>query len=412
MGKLLKIIKINILSLIALPLLLVATASKLIAKALEKIAVIVSMTFLTLGLGLLFAIIKNPNGFLMILAYCVICLFLIFIAYLIIHFCWTIVTLIWTYIVLIFSLIYEYAYLGYLKLYDVCTADYALLNLKGEKKSHAVFCFLYSVLKGLNRVIILFASASLYLAFAASAILVIASLADLSHDIRSTFGINLFTYLSGFDTFSLVEGIVMYLAIMATVIVTLIALGIEWHEWAMELKMTSDEYSEYVKQLQQKELDVADMEQDEDNETLEKLNRHLEQVETLQKEVDDALVLSDNPILRSSWSEYLHSVTDILETINSYDGKVPYKAFKKLVPQIERLDKLKETIQKTVDRQKEEAGDPIKASVFFSGCTTQEKLEKRYKSLCKAYHPDSEGGDEESFKNLQAEYEKIKAYLS
>ncbi len=62
MEKIIKILKINILSLIALPLLLIATASKLIAKALEKISVIIGMLVITLFLIMGFEFVKNPTG--------------------------------------------------------------------------------------------------------------------------------------------------------------------------------------------------------------------------------------------------------------------------------------------------------------------------------------------------------------
>ncbi len=42
---------------------------------------------------------------------------------------------------------------------------------------------------------------------------------------------------------------------------------------------------------------------------------------------------------------------------------------------------------------------------YFAGCETKEQLEKRYRSLVKIYHPDSGAGDEESFKQIKAEYD-------
>lgn len=45
-------------------------------------------------------------------------------------------------------------------------------------------------------------------------------------------------------------------------------------------------------------------------------------------------------------------------------------------------------------------------SIFFQGCETKDKLEKTYKSLCRAYHPDN-GGDEETFKRMNEEYNKL-----
>jgi len=86
MEKTFKIFKINFLSIIALPLLLIATASKLIAKALEKVSVIISMLFLTILLILGFEIFKNPQSsfqaILYLLAFVFICGLFILIGFL------------------------------------------------------------------------------------------------------------------------------------------------------------------------------------------------------------------------------------------------------------------------------------------------------------------------------------------
>ena len=59
MEKILKIAKINLLALVGLPLLLIATACKLVSKALEKIGIIVGMLLLTGALSLFFSFLKN-----------------------------------------------------------------------------------------------------------------------------------------------------------------------------------------------------------------------------------------------------------------------------------------------------------------------------------------------------------------
>lgn len=45
---------------------------------------------------------------------------------------------------------------------------------------------------------------------------------------------------------------------------------------------------------------------------------------------------------------------------------------------------------------------------FFMGCANIDELNKRYKNLCKVYHPDVNAGNEEIFKMVQNEYEKLK----
>ncbi len=46
--------------------------------------------------------------------------------------------------------------------------------------------------------------------------------------------------------------------------------------------------------------------------------------------------------------------------------------------------------------------------VYFKNCNTLEELEARHRSLAKAYHPDSNAGDTESYQEMQEEYERIK----
>lgn len=48
------------------------------------------------------------------------------------------------------------------------------------------------------------------------------------------------------------------------------------------------------------------------------------------------------------------------------------------------------------------------ASNYFNGCNSLESLQKRYKDLCKVYHPDMGNGSAEIFTEIQAAYENLK----
>lgn len=52
--------------------------------------------------------------------------------------------------------------------------------------------------------------------------------------------------------------------------------------------------------------------------------------------------------------------------------------------------------------------ESINSPSFFSGCHTKEEVAKRYKALVKVYHPDSGVGDEDTFKKIKDEYEKLR----
>ena len=51
-------------------------------------------------------------------------------------------------------------------------------------------------------------------------------------------------------------------------------------------------------------------------------------------------------------------------------------------------------------------------NLFFAGCNSVDAVEKRYKSLAKVYHPDMPTGDEETFKMMREEYEKVKGKIN
>lgn len=49
---------------------------------------------------------------------------------------------------------------------------------------------------------------------------------------------------------------------------------------------------------------------------------------------------------------------------------------------------------------------------YFRGCNTTEELKKRYNKLTQTYHPDLEAGDEETMKEINSEYDRLKSQMS
>lgn len=418
MEKSLKIIKINLLSLIALPLLLVATVSKLTAKALEKLAVILGMLIFTGLLALGFEFFKNPEGGLEVILYLIIFLVIAFLIVMIIIFLVSvaaaIVTAIWAAIIGIFEGIYDLTYAGFLRLYAICENDFQYINLNDKKVLNAILCLFYTILHGINKLIVAVVSCALPASVALSVLLVGYSLFDANRQLKSTFGIGLFQFIGKFDTFSMIYGIVMYIALMAIVVVVLLSLGIEWHEWAMELKMTGEELDESIQKLQNSDWHMArDAEADMDtgDAYIENLKEHLDSLEPLGNIVESVLAAEDNALLRSTWGNYFRNLSDIVEECSKYRNGIPRNKFKKLLPRIQQLEKQREEVKSLAEKLQEASLDPLKTSTFFSGCNSLEKLDKRYKSLCKAYHPDSEGGDTETFQKMQEEYARLQEYL-
>ena len=100
-----------------------------------------------------------------------------------------------------------------------------------------------------------------------------------------------------------------------------------------------------------------------------------------------------------------------MEECSKYRKGIPVDQFRKLIPQIQLLEKQRSEVKELADKLQKINNDPVSSSVFFSGCTTVEKLDKRYKALCKTYHPDAEGGDKETFQKMKDEYDEIRKHL-
>lgn len=440
MEKFLKILKVNILSVIALPLLLLATVCKLIAKAMEKLPVIISILIFTGLLALGFEFVKNPDNGMSVIAGIIVAFvvagLIILLLIMIARLAAAVVAAIWYTIIAFFEAIYNVTYTGFLKLFAICENDYQYISLDGKKGLNTVYCLFYTLLRIVNRVIVTVVSFALFASIALSILLVGSSLIGLSRNYQKDFGLNLFQAAARFDTFSLVYGIVMFICIMAVFVVVLLSLGIEWHEWAMELKVTSDELSESIRELQNYDWSLAqddgsargrgigrgasqDFGQGTDSalpdETvtacLNTLNEHIASLDTLGSQVEAVLADRDNTLLRSTWGNYFRNLSEIADECSKYKRGIPVDRFRQLIPQIKQLDKQRNEVSKLADKLQLMNADPVKSSVFFAGCNTVEKLDKRYKSLCKAYHPDETGGDIETFQKMQEEYIRLKASM-
>lgn len=416
MEKTLKVIKINILSLIALPLLLLSTICKLFSKGLEKIATICSLFLMSLTLIMTIEAFRDLETglmvFLIIVAIFIIGITYFCIAYLILHFAYRFVNFLYYILLSLFEQLYFFFYTLYTTLYEHCQEDYRYINFTGNKICNRFLCLFYSLLHGVNWLIASILSLILPISFILSIAWIIWSLFDLNHSLYQSFGMNLFQILPHFNKYALVCDIITYLISASFISTLLITLGSEWSEYAKELKMNSTNYSSQLDVIRKNAFQTSEddlTEMDTNRMYIEKLSQHINNIETISADVDCLLEQKEHNLLRSCFATYFCNISQIVEICNSYQYKVPPKKFKTLIPQIQQLDKQYSELEKLVSKLKEDYKNPFQSTVFFSGCNSPEKLEKRYKSLCKAYHPDVSGGDEESFKKMQAEYDTLKS---
>ena len=418
MKKAIMILKINALALVGIPLLLLATCFKLVAKALEKLALFLGMAFVALIASLIVhAVASNPENLLKaigwIIAICVMGGIVVVIVLWVFSLISGFASVAWTLLIAVFDHLYDLTYTGYLHLFTACESDYRLLSLNGKKVTNALLCLFFTILRGLSWLIVTIVSIALPLAIIASVLLVITTLWDLNSNVKHAFGLNLIQYLGKCSGGQIIGGILLYLVFAGLIITALMALALEWYEWAQELKMTDREISDEIGNVIDSKLRIASgtAEEVERNKAyFDKVQEHMNGLDDLGRQVTELLGQKDNSLLRSYWGVYMRNLSPIVEECSREKG-ITNDQFKQLVPQIQLLDKQRGDVQKLLEKLASELKNPAGSSTFFVGCDTSEKLEKRYRSLCKTYHPDEMGGDTTTFQKMKQEYETIKAAM-
>lgn len=411
-----QVLKINFLSLVAFPLLILATVVKLLAKAMEKTLVIMGTIVALLGIIVLCEAMKDPAG-----SFQLIVIFILWsiVFGLVIGIGVLISNIILLLVVAIINLLnglYELLNAGYVSIYQICYREYCTLEM--NKIAKIVSCFIYSLIRGINFIITSFTKHALKLMIGSCVILIGYVVFSADSYINSMFGIHLFEYLKLFTIFEAIYGVVLCVATLVGVCVLLISLGIEWNEWGEEIAMSTIEYekevdkviAEYVEMLPQ---NTKLLEHKDDkwvkkyDEFVALMDKHMNAYENFCEQMDVLIKSGDCPELVASRRSYITELKAINETLMRYDGQLPLDEFKNLVLRLEKLETEKKRIEEQIQKKATDTH-----SGFFEGCNTSEKLEKRYKALCKTYHPDLEMGDEETFKKMSKEYERKKKEMA
>lgn len=238
-----KILKINLFALLALPLLIIGICAKLIAKALSKLPVMLLGLAGCFGVSLALELFRNPESmgkaFLTLLGALVILAIIILLALTLLSFISTLIAAavmggVRT-VELVFEGIYGLCFSGYTYLYDACTDEQDHMAVSAMVLDAS--CLLFTILKFINRFIVLILKNSFTIMFVGCIAFVISSLSHFAGKIQGIYGIDLLTYLKLFNPCDTVLGIIMYLAITAYAILILISVGIEWHKWGAELDL-------------------------------------------------------------------------------------------------------------------------------------------------------------------------------
>ena len=305
---------------------------------------------------------------------------------------------------------------GVQKLYCICVCDngFELLDMKPWAKR--ISCFAYSLWDALNRAVGWFVRHALGI-FAWGSVSVACGYAiNAAVRIYLKHGMNPFQYLNAYGSYDVIGGMIVKLALLAGLCVLFISVGIELNDRGENLFFPYSQKKSYTGSTWENSADRnrpsgsenSERKVTEDNERYFKiLTEHVRAYESFINDMRFVAEQGGNDVLRADYTQYVSDVSNLAQLAINHGGQIPAEVFEQMIPVIKRIDAAKKRIEQQAE-QIMKAAQNKQDSGFFKGCATKEKLEKRYKALCKTYHPDAESGDEDTFKRMSDEYEMRK----
>lgn len=433
MANILKVLKINFLSLLALPFFLLTILAQLLMKAVQKTMVFIGLGAALFALFLLNLLFNNPGGFLdglgtffaILIVFGSIILIVAGILFLFGTVAAALVTAVISLLTTILDSAFHLCHNLYCQLFDICRRDHSALTADSASPALRLTCPFFYLMKGLNALIVFLLSIAGPLAICAS-IGIIGYLVYSVHRFTSqSFGLGIFAYLKLFPTVNVVFSVLYFVVVALGIATALVTLGMEWMEWGKLLKFSTQNYQEYrntlLEQSMQMDAPLSPLAESGSTgdaakcqEYMDSLQLLLNEAESLQQQVDAVMNIKPDPALAYDFAEYMSLLEKILADFSKYKKEIPCHDFETLfIPEIKKAQKLSHDLtqkvlsalsRQTKTRQNQTAPD------FFAGCQTEEELKRRYRALSKIYHPDA-GGHSESFTLMQDQYNRRTAEL-
>lgn len=241
MGDFFKIIKINVLALIALPILFLSTTVKLLAKMLAKIVWLSGIAVLAIGVMTIFETIRKLDTITnkWLLGFIFVGLIAILVAvFLLIRLVVSVIVVAFTK-VLTTSLDYCYRFLYgivYAKLFILCQSEHEDLLDSASPIAAILGCLPYMFLLMIHNGLIFFFKHAVAIMTLAGMGIVFGGIGMLNHISERDYGLVFFDFVALFPVFEIVYGVVLYLIITVGIASVLFMIGLEWNEWGMEMQ--------------------------------------------------------------------------------------------------------------------------------------------------------------------------------
>lgn len=236
-----KIVKINILSLIALPILFFSTTVKLLAKMLAKIVWLSGIAVLAIGVKTIFETIRKldmvTNKILLgaIVVGLIAALVIVFV----------LIRLVVSVIIMAFAKVvttcldycYRFLYgIVYAKLFIICQSEHEELLEYASPIVAILGCLPYLLLLLIHNGLIFFFKHAVAIMTLAGMGTVFGGIGILNFISKRDYGLVFFDFVALFPVFEIVYGVVLYLIITVGTACVLFMIGLEWNEWGMEMQ--------------------------------------------------------------------------------------------------------------------------------------------------------------------------------
>lgn len=422
------IIKINLLAIIEIPILGISIIAKLLQKAVEQLIVFMSVGYVLLLLLIVQSLLNSGgilNGLTTIIAFLIVFGGIIIITVFVLACFGSIVVALiggLTKVLLaILSVVFEISHEIYSKIYDICKKDFESLEDHTKSFSMQLSCIFWYVLKAINRSVVIILSNAILISIACSVMFVGGLVLYIHNSIDQTFGIGIIEYLGLFPKTNAIFTALYFVVIVLAVVVVIITLGIEWKEWGSTLKYATQDYTQYKELMNERTMRIEASATEtctfEEGKSIQRCEEYMnifrelgENAQYLYEQANAAKNLKDDSALNHNLIEYINNLNAISEEIAKHDGRISSDYFERnLIPMIEMAKMQSKSIEKKVFKiLNSKASEPHKndgENDLFGGCSNLDEVKKRYRSLCKVYHPD-EGGHEGMFNQIQNQYEE------
>lgn len=431
MNKLATILKINILSLVCIPIFLISILFCMLGNVVKKFSTIIFAIFALVGVTLSVTILTHASEVLdMIFVIILIITLFSFIIILILN-CISVAT----FVLLKISevLYYILTTVGdslndlFLFLIDIIRNSMNSTIAGKQGKGFTLSYFMFYIMKGLYHGIIKILKYSYIYGYISCLSILVVMYLKFKEKITNIMGISLLHYIRLFRTIDIISSALIIITFFASLFIIIISLGYESSELAINIEQGGryryiDSCLDFTNAADIFEYDIF-------WDKLKQLNN--DRIYVLQKAQDmfeqnlgsnelEQAVVENTSKWTKNMDKVINYIEDVCSNITQEKKQTLYWKINYLLSELESANRIveEEIKQAETKNQKNKYSraeyNPNKTSElhFFMGCKDLNSLEERRKKLAKIYHPDNETGDAESFKVMMLEYEKLKEMLS